>query len=58
LTRATLDQILLKQKSFPEAIKAGEITVEGDAQKLAELISMLDDFTPGFPIVEPISVKQ
>jgi linear primary-alkylsulfatase len=53
LTRATLDQILLKQKSFPDAIKAGEVKVEGDPRKLGELIAMLDEFTPGFPIVEP-----
>jgi alkyl sulfatase BDS1-like metallo-beta-lactamase superfamily hydrolase len=53
LTRATLDQILLKQKSFPDAIKAGEVKVEGDPRKLGELMSMLDEFTPGFPIIEP-----
>ena len=53
LTRSTLDQILLKQKSFPDAIKAGEVQVEGDPRKLGELISMLDEFTPGFPIIEP-----
>ena len=53
LTRAALDQILLKQKSFPDAIKAGELQVEGDPRKLGELIAMLDEFTPGFPIVEP-----
>jgi alkyl sulfatase BDS1-like metallo-beta-lactamase superfamily hydrolase len=53
LTRAALDQILLKQKSFPDAIKAGEVQVEGDPRKLGELIAMLDEFTPGFPIVEP-----
>jgi alkyl sulfatase BDS1-like metallo-beta-lactamase superfamily hydrolase len=58
LARATLDQILLKQKSFPDAIKAGEVKVEGDPRKLNELISMLDDFTPGFPIVEPLSTRQ
>ena len=53
LTRSTLDQILLKQKSFPDAIKAGEVQVEGDPRKLGELMSMLDEFTPGFPIIEP-----
>jgi alkyl sulfatase BDS1-like metallo-beta-lactamase superfamily hydrolase len=58
LTRSTLDQILLKQKSFPDAIKAGEVQVEGDPRKLGELISMLDEFTPGFPIIEPKSSSQ
>ena len=58
LTRSTLDQILLKQKSFPDAIKAGEVQVEGDPRKLGELIGMLDEFTPGFPIVEPKAAAQ
>jgi alkyl sulfatase BDS1-like metallo-beta-lactamase superfamily hydrolase len=57
LSRMTLDHVLLKQMTFPEAIKAGEIRVEGDPRKLGELLSMLDEFTPGFPIVEPISAK-
>jgi alkyl sulfatase BDS1-like metallo-beta-lactamase superfamily hydrolase len=38
---------------LPDAIKAGEVQVEGDPRKLGELISMLDEFTPGFPIIEP-----
>jgi linear primary-alkylsulfatase len=58
LTRSTLDQILLKQKSFPDAIKAGEVQVEGDPRKLGELISMLDEFAPGFPKIEPKSGSQ
>jgi alkyl sulfatase BDS1-like metallo-beta-lactamase superfamily hydrolase len=58
LARSTLDQILLKQKSFPDAIKAGEVQVEGDPRKLGELIGMLDEFTPGFPIVEPKAAAQ
>ena len=58
LARSTLDQILLKQKSFPDAIKAGEVHVEGDPRKLGELIGMLDEFTPGFPIVEPKAAAQ
>ncbi len=53
LTRAALDAILLKEKTFPDAIKAGEIAIEGDARKLGELIGMLDEFTADFPIVEP-----
>jgi alkyl sulfatase BDS1-like metallo-beta-lactamase superfamily hydrolase len=57
LTRATLDQVMLKQKTFPDAIKAGEITVEGDPRKLGELLAMLDDFSPMFEIVEPRKSK-
>ena len=53
LTRETLDSILLKQKTFPDAVAAGEIKVEGDPRKLGELMGMLDEFALGFPIVEP-----
>ena len=51
--RATLDSVLLKQKTFPDAIMSGEIKVEGDPGKLGELMGMLDEFALGFPIVEP-----
>jgi alkyl sulfatase BDS1-like metallo-beta-lactamase superfamily hydrolase len=57
LTRATLDSILVRQTTFPNAIKAGDIKVEGEAGKLGELIGMLDEITPDFPIVEPRQAK-
>jgi alkyl sulfatase BDS1-like metallo-beta-lactamase superfamily hydrolase len=53
LTRETLDSLLLRQKTFPDAVAAGEIKVEGDPGKLGELMGMLDEFALGFPIVEP-----
>ena len=58
LKRTTLDQILLKQKTFPMAILKREIAVKGNPFKLGELVAMLDDFTPGFPIVEPRSARE
>jgi hypothetical protein len=45
LSRATLDSILARQTTFPNAIKAGDIKVEGEAGKLGELIEMLDEIT-------------
>jgi alkyl sulfatase BDS1-like metallo-beta-lactamase superfamily hydrolase len=58
LTRTTLNEILLKQKSFPWAILTRDVRFEGDPRKLGELFAMLDDFTPGFPIVEPKGAAQ
>jgi alkyl sulfatase BDS1-like metallo-beta-lactamase superfamily hydrolase len=52
LTRATLDDIVLRKTSFPDAVKSGAIQVEGDAGKLFELLGLLDTFEPNFPIVE------
>jgi alkyl sulfatase BDS1-like metallo-beta-lactamase superfamily hydrolase len=57
LTRATLDALTLKQRSFRDAVAAGDISFRGDPQKLGELMGMLDDFTPDFAIVEPIKAR-
>ena len=56
LTRATLDTVLLRQTTFANAIQAGDIKVDGDPRKLAELFAMLDDVPTDFPIVEPARV--
>lgn len=53
LTRATFDAILLRQKTFPAAIAAGEVSFSGNPLKFGELAAMLDEFSPFFPIVEP-----
>jgi alkyl sulfatase BDS1-like metallo-beta-lactamase superfamily hydrolase len=57
LTRATFDSILVRQQTWPNAIKAGDIKVEGEPGKLGELIGMLDEITADFPIVEPLQAK-
>jgi alkyl sulfatase BDS1-like metallo-beta-lactamase superfamily hydrolase len=57
LTRATLDALTLKQRSFRDAVAAGDISFSGNPQKLGELMGMLDDFTPDFAIVEPIKAR-
>jgi alkyl sulfatase BDS1-like metallo-beta-lactamase superfamily hydrolase len=53
LERATLDEVIAKQTSFPEAIGAGRIKVSGNPMRLAELIGLLDEFPRMFEIVEP-----
>ena len=53
LARATLDAITLQQTTFPDAVKAGLIKVEGDPRKLIELLGMLDSFNTSFEVVEP-----
>jgi alkyl sulfatase BDS1-like metallo-beta-lactamase superfamily hydrolase len=58
LTRTTLNAILLKQMSFPYAIMANYVSFEGDPRKLGDLMGMLDDFSPGFPIIEPKAAAQ
>lgn len=53
LSRATLDAVVLGQTTFPAQMQAGNIVVQGNGQKLAELLSMLDAFSPAWPIVTP-----
>jgi alkyl sulfatase BDS1-like metallo-beta-lactamase superfamily hydrolase len=44
---------MLGETTFEEAIKAGQVTIDGNAQKLTELLSLLDSFEPMFNIVTP-----
>ena len=53
LTRATLDEVIAKLTSFPEAVAAGKVTLVGNPMRLAELMGLMDEFTRMFEIVEP-----
>ncbi|WP_024518537.1 alkyl sulfatase dimerization domain-containing protein [Bradyrhizobium sp. Tv2a-2] len=53
LARATLDEVIAKQTSFPEAVAAGKIAFTGNAMRLAELMALMDEFPRMFEIVEP-----
>jgi alkyl sulfatase BDS1-like metallo-beta-lactamase superfamily hydrolase len=53
LARTTLDAVTLRQTTFPDAVGAGLIRIEGNADKLVELLGMLDTFNPMFEVVEP-----
>ena len=53
MTRDTLDRILLQQTSFPEAVQAGEIHIEGEAKAFFGLLQMLEEPPVDFPIIEP-----
>src|ERR1700712_1403600 len=53
LTRMTLNTIMMQQTTFPEAVGAGHIKIEGNGAKLLELLSLFDTFSPLFEIVEP-----
>jgi alkyl sulfatase BDS1-like metallo-beta-lactamase superfamily hydrolase len=53
LARGTLDEVIAKQTSFPEAVAAGKIKFTGNAMRLAELMGLMDEFPRMFEIVEP-----
>lgn len=53
LTRATLNDIVLGQTTLDQAMTNGDVTVEGNSESLAELVSYLDTFEFWFDIVTP-----
>jgi len=53
LTRGTLDEVIAEQTSFLEAVAASKIKVAGNPMRLAELMSLMDEFPRMFEIVEP-----
>jgi alkyl sulfatase BDS1-like metallo-beta-lactamase superfamily hydrolase len=53
LSRSTLDEVIAKLTSFPEAVASGKIKFTGDATRLAELMALMDEFPRMFEIVEP-----
>jgi alkyl sulfatase BDS1-like metallo-beta-lactamase superfamily hydrolase len=53
LARGTLDEVIAKQTSFPDAVALGKIKVSGNPAKLAELMELMDEFPRMFEIVEP-----
>ena len=53
LDRATLDRLILRETTFVDAAQGGLARIEGDAAKVVELFSLLDDFALMFEVVEP-----
>lgn len=56
LTRTKLDDILLGLTTFEKEVIAGSVAIKGDANKLGELLLMLDKFEFWFNIVTPVEV--
>jgi alkyl sulfatase BDS1-like metallo-beta-lactamase superfamily hydrolase len=54
IDRATLNSVILRELALPVALASGVVRIAGDANKVAELFGLLDDFTMGFEIVEPL----
>ena len=55
LARATLDQILMRKTTFPEAVQRGLVKIDGQPMKLLELFGLFENFNPMFEIVAPKS---
>ena len=57
LARSTLDDIIAKAVTFPDAVVAGKISFAGNPMRLAELMSLMDEFPRMFEIVAPKRTK-
>ena len=53
LSRTMLDEISLNHTSFAAAIQSGQIAIAGEAEKVSELLGLVEVFPTMFPIVEP-----
>ena len=53
LARSTLDEVIGKQTTFPEAVAAGKVKMSGNPMRLVELMGLMDEFPLMFEIVEP-----
>jgi alkyl sulfatase BDS1-like metallo-beta-lactamase superfamily hydrolase len=51
--RRALDQLMLKTADIAALAEAGRLRVEGDGAKIGELLGLLDEPDPAFPIVTP-----
>ncbi|WP_373187090.1 alkyl/aryl-sulfatase [Halopseudomonas sp.] len=54
MTRGTLDRILLRELTFPDALKAGDITLGGNPQAFFTLLQLIEEPSANFPIIEPV----
>ncbi len=57
LARSTLDDVMLLKTTFPEAVQAGRLAIDGDAGALRQLLGLLDTFDRMFPVVGPRPVR-
>jgi len=55
IEREALNQLLLKTADVAALAESRRLRVEGDAARLGELLGLLEDPDPGFPIVTPRS---
>ncbi|MEO6779319.1 MAG: alkyl sulfatase C-terminal domain-containing protein, partial [Bradyrhizobium sp.] len=53
LARVTLDEVIARQTTFPEAVGSGKIKFTGNPTRLGELMALMDEFPRMFEIVEP-----
>ena len=54
IDRAVVDEVMMQKLTMEEALAAGRLRLDGDAQAFTRRWSVLDRFGPMFPIVDPV----
>ena len=57
LDRTTLNRTILRELALPDALAQGLVKISGNGAKVAELFGLLDDFSMGFEVIEPLRRK-
>ena len=57
MSRDTLNEIIGGKMKVDQGVAKGEITLEGDAKKFEEFVSLLDTFDPWYQVVMPMGTK-
>jgi alkyl sulfatase BDS1-like metallo-beta-lactamase superfamily hydrolase len=57
LDRSTLNRVILRELALPEAMGQGLVKIAGNGAKVAELFGLLDDFSMGFEVIEPLRTR-
>jgi linear primary-alkylsulfatase len=57
LDRTTLNRTILRELALPDALAQGLVKIAGNGAKVAELFGLLDDFSMGFEVIEPLRRK-
>jgi alkyl sulfatase BDS1-like metallo-beta-lactamase superfamily hydrolase len=52
-TRPVFESVILGKRTFADAMEHREIATVGEAKTVSDLLALLVDFEPGFPVVEP-----
>jgi alkyl sulfatase BDS1-like metallo-beta-lactamase superfamily hydrolase len=53
VAREALNQLVLKTADLADLAQSGQLRVEGEGEKIGELLGLLDEPDPAFPIVTP-----
>ena len=55
---STFNRPMLRELALADALAQGLVRIAGNGSKLAQLLGLLDEFSLGFEIIEPLRAKR